>query len=131
MSAKGCEAALRQVISVAPDVPYASVLLPVPGSSRTSPLLRPARSWTSEYGISDDTCSVTLQALSRTRPLPRLSARIKSRLVYNAGCYARYIPITDEHWSPAGDAGQRTAESVCGGGPDGSAADWPDATRAF
>ncbi|RMR22947.1 hypothetical protein ALP50_103298 [Pseudomonas syringae pv. spinaceae] len=34
----GCEAALNQVNSVLPDKPYAS-LLPVPGSSRTSPLL--------------------------------------------------------------------------------------------
>ncbi|KPW50038.1 hypothetical protein ALO88_102712 [Pseudomonas syringae pv. antirrhini] len=34
----GCEAALNQVNSVLPDKPYAP-LLPVPGSSRTSPLL--------------------------------------------------------------------------------------------
>ncbi|TES75464.1 hypothetical protein E2N89_20915 [Pseudomonas syringae pv. tomato] len=34
----GCEAALNQVNSVLLDKPYAP-LLPVPGSSRTSPLL--------------------------------------------------------------------------------------------
>ncbi|MBL3827711.1 hypothetical protein EGU77_23930 [Pseudomonas syringae pv. theae] len=32
----GCEATLKQVTSVVPDVPHATVLLPVPGSSRAS-----------------------------------------------------------------------------------------------
>ncbi|AQX60410.1 hypothetical protein CTI50_28060 [Pseudomonas syringae pv. actinidiae] len=36
MSAKGCEAAPKQATSVASDVPCVPVLLPVPGSSRTS-----------------------------------------------------------------------------------------------
>ncbi|KAA8708435.1 hypothetical protein F4W70_18395 [Pseudomonas cannabina] len=36
LSAMGCEADLKQVIQVVSDVPYAPVLLPVPGSSRTS-----------------------------------------------------------------------------------------------
>ncbi|QDW02894.1 hypothetical protein FFH21_026225 [Pseudomonas sp. KBS0707] len=36
--AKVCEAALKPVTSVASDVPCVPVLLPVPGSSRTSPL---------------------------------------------------------------------------------------------
>ncbi|AVB21652.1 hypothetical protein BKM20_13270 [Pseudomonas avellanae] len=35
----GCEAALKQVNPVVPDKSYAPGLLPVPGSSRTSPLL--------------------------------------------------------------------------------------------
>jgi hypothetical protein len=35
----GCEAAPNPVTSAVTDVPCASVLLPVPGSSRTSPLL--------------------------------------------------------------------------------------------
>ncbi|NAT39252.1 hypothetical protein CU661_20290 [Pseudomonas syringae pv. actinidifoliorum] len=43
LSAMGCEAALKLATSAAPDVPYAPVLLPVPGSSRTSPLLRKTR----------------------------------------------------------------------------------------
>ncbi|NAS90511.1 hypothetical protein CVE24_03365 [Pseudomonas syringae pv. actinidiae] len=37
----GCEAALKQAVLVVPDTPYALVLLPVPGRSWTSPLLRP------------------------------------------------------------------------------------------
>ncbi|RMT64226.1 hypothetical protein ALP44_04901, partial [Pseudomonas syringae pv. theae] len=39
LSAKVCEAALIPVTSVASEVPCVPVLLPVPGSSRTSPLL--------------------------------------------------------------------------------------------
>ncbi|MBL3831580.1 hypothetical protein EGV01_19880 [Pseudomonas syringae pv. theae] len=42
----GCEAAPKQITSVVPDIPHAPVLLPVPGRSRTSPLLHP------EYGNS-------------------------------------------------------------------------------
>ncbi|WP_152533213.1 hypothetical protein, partial [Pseudomonas syringae] len=38
-AAMGCEAALKQVHPVVPDTPRRLVLLPVPGSSRTSPLL--------------------------------------------------------------------------------------------
>ncbi|AVB22571.1 hypothetical protein BKM03_27670 [Pseudomonas avellanae] len=34
----GCEATLKQVTSVVPDVPHATVLLPVPGSSRANSL---------------------------------------------------------------------------------------------
>ncbi|MBL3874227.1 hypothetical protein CU666_21090 [Pseudomonas syringae pv. actinidifoliorum] len=39
--AKGCEAALKQATLVVPDTPYVTVLLPVPGRSRTSSLPRP------------------------------------------------------------------------------------------
>ncbi|AVB20470.1 hypothetical protein BKM03_15550 [Pseudomonas avellanae] len=39
----GCETPWKPATSVAPDVPCAPVLLPVPGSSRTSPLLRKSR----------------------------------------------------------------------------------------
>ncbi|NAT01618.1 hypothetical protein CVE27_08620 [Pseudomonas syringae pv. actinidiae] len=35
----GCEAVPKQITSVLPDIPHAPVLLPVPGRSRTSPLL--------------------------------------------------------------------------------------------
>ncbi|KPZ32355.1 hypothetical protein AN901_201300 [Pseudomonas syringae pv. theae] len=35
MAATGCEAALKPVTSVATDVPYVLVLLPVPDRSRT------------------------------------------------------------------------------------------------
>ncbi|KAA8694943.1 hypothetical protein F4W67_11180 [Pseudomonas caricapapayae] len=40
MSAMGCEAALKQATLIVSDAPYAPVLLPVSGSSRTSPLLQ-------------------------------------------------------------------------------------------
>ncbi len=39
LSAKGCEAALEQATLILPGAPCVPVLLPVPGSSRTSPLL--------------------------------------------------------------------------------------------
>ncbi|OZI83589.1 hypothetical protein CFN58_30295 [Pseudomonas avellanae] len=48
MSAKGCEAAPKPVTSVMSGTPRRLVLLPVPGSSWTSPLLRKPRSRTSE-----------------------------------------------------------------------------------
>ncbi|MFH7611400.1 hypothetical protein RA272_28270, partial [Pseudomonas syringae pv. tagetis] len=48
----GCEAVLKQATLIVSDAPYASVLLPVSGSSRTSPLLRLGRLWTS--GASHD-----------------------------------------------------------------------------
>ncbi|RML44270.1 hypothetical protein ALQ95_101763, partial [Pseudomonas syringae pv. ribicola] len=38
LSAKGCEAAQKQAASVVSGAPRRLVLLPVPGSSRTSPL---------------------------------------------------------------------------------------------
>ncbi|MFH7617184.1 hypothetical protein, partial [Pseudomonas syringae group genomosp. 7] len=47
LSAMGCEAVLKQATLIVSDAPYASVLLPVSGSSRTSPLLRLGRLWTS------------------------------------------------------------------------------------
>ncbi|QBI62120.1 hypothetical protein E2N91_16595 [Pseudomonas syringae pv. tomato] len=40
MSAKGCEAALKPVTLAVSGTPRRLVLLPVPGSSRTSPLLQ-------------------------------------------------------------------------------------------
>ncbi|KPX13765.1 hypothetical protein ALQ27_03914, partial [Pseudomonas syringae pv. delphinii] len=43
LSAKGCEAALEQATLILPGAPCVPVLLPVPGSSRTSPLLQKAR----------------------------------------------------------------------------------------
>ncbi|RMU42036.1 hypothetical protein ALP30_103379, partial [Pseudomonas syringae pv. primulae] len=39
LSAKGCEAALEQATLILPGAPCVPVLLPVPGRSRTSPLL--------------------------------------------------------------------------------------------
>ncbi|KPX69532.1 Uncharacterized protein ALO84_04518 [Pseudomonas syringae pv. maculicola] len=43
LSAKGCEAAQKQATLILPGAPCLPVLLPVPGSSRTSPLLQKAR----------------------------------------------------------------------------------------
>ncbi|RMU06179.1 hypothetical protein ALP36_101899 [Pseudomonas syringae pv. coriandricola] len=40
LSAKGCEAAPKQATLVVSGAPRRLVLLPVPGSSRTSPLLQ-------------------------------------------------------------------------------------------
>ncbi|NAS77679.1 hypothetical protein CVE28_13600, partial [Pseudomonas syringae pv. actinidiae] len=40
LSAMGCEAALKQVTSAVSAAPRRLALLPVPGSSRTSPLLQ-------------------------------------------------------------------------------------------
>ncbi|TSC36154.1 hypothetical protein FOM00_15920 [Pseudomonas sp. ST1] len=40
MSAKGCKAALKQATLAISGAPRRLVLLPVPGSSRTSPLLQ-------------------------------------------------------------------------------------------
>ncbi|WP_237241045.1 hypothetical protein, partial [Pseudomonas syringae] len=64
MSAMGCEAALKQVTSAVSAAPRRLALLPVPGSSRTSPLLVcPAWAETSHLKavarLSDDNCSET------------------------------------------------------------------------
>ncbi|NAT26218.1 hypothetical protein CU665_26785, partial [Pseudomonas syringae pv. actinidifoliorum] len=45
--AKGCEAALKPVTLAVSDTPRRPILLPVPGSSRTSPT-KTERSWASE-----------------------------------------------------------------------------------
>ncbi|QHE97620.1 hypothetical protein PMA4326_014095 [Pseudomonas syringae pv. maculicola str. ES4326] len=47
MSAMGCEAALKPVTLAVSGTPRRLVLLPVPGSSRTSPLPQPGPSYKS------------------------------------------------------------------------------------
>ncbi|MFH7359895.1 hypothetical protein RA266_28455, partial [Pseudomonas syringae pv. tagetis] len=55
MSAIGCEAVLKPATLIVSDAPYASVLLPDSGSSRTSPLLQQTRDWTTAANRDNNT----------------------------------------------------------------------------
>ncbi|KAA8716101.1 hypothetical protein F4W70_04790 [Pseudomonas cannabina] len=81
MSAMGCEAALKPVTLAVSGTPRRLVLLPVPGSSRTSPLphslSRPVRSHTSEASPGLQSCVVAASGLTvaASSPGPALQPR--------------------------------------------------------